>query len=274
MFRNQYDSDVTVWSPQGRIHQVEYAMEAVKLGSATVGLKNKTHAVLVALKRAASELSAYQKKLFPIDEHVGISISGLTADARMLSRYMRTECLNYKYAHDAPLPLNRLLLKLGNKMQVCTQRYDKRPYGVGLLIAGYDDSGPHIYQTCPSANYYDCRAMAIGSRSQSARTYLEKHLDIFPNCATEELVAHGLRALRDTLPNEVELTVKNVSIGIVGVDTTYKEFAENETARYLSMIEGEERRGAPPTGTDPVAPDDGSENEPRDPEPVVAMDTE
>lgn len=53
---------------------------------------------------------------------------------------MRTECLNYKYAHDAPLPLNRLLLKVGNKMQVCTQRYDKRPYGVGLLIAGYDVS--------------------------------------------------------------------------------------------------------------------------------------
>lgn len=58
------------------------------------------------------------------------------------------------------------------------------------------------------------------------------------------------------------------------MDTPYKEFAENETARYLSMIEGEERRGAPPTGADPVAPDDGSENEPRDPEPVVAMDTE
>lgn len=66
-------------------------MEAVKLGSATVGLKNKTHAVLVALKRAASELSAYQKKLFPIDEHVGISISGLTADARML-RYDSIHC--------------------------------------------------------------------------------------------------------------------------------------------------------------------------------------
>lgn len=70
------------------------------------------------------------------------------------------------------------------------------------------DTGPHIYQTCPSANYYDCRAMAIGSRSQSARTYLEKHLDVFPNCTTDELVAHGLRALRDTLPNEVELTIK------------------------------------------------------------------
>jgi len=62
MFRNQYDSDVTVWSPQGRLHQVEYAMEAVKLGSAVVALKNKTHAAIVALKRAPNELSAYQKK--------------------------------------------------------------------------------------------------------------------------------------------------------------------------------------------------------------------
>lgn len=274
MFRNQYDSDVTVWSPQGRLHQVEYAMEAVKLGSATVGLKNNTVAVLVALKRAASELSAYQKKLFPIDEHIGISIAGLTADARMLSRYMRNECLNYRFSHDAPLPVNRLLLKLGNKMQVCTQRYDKRPYGVGLLIAGSDDSGPHIYQTCPSANYYDCRAMAIGSRSQSARTYLEKHLDVFPNCTIDELVAHGLRALRDTLPNEVELTIKNVSIGVVGKGQPYHESDEEEMTRYLGMIQGEERRGAPAASVEPVSADDRPENPPADPEPQVAMDTE
>lgn len=65
------------------------------------------------------------------------------------------------------------------KLQICTQRYDRRPYGVGLLVAGWDEKGPHIYQTCPSANYYDCKAMAIGARSQSARTYLEKHLDQF-----------------------------------------------------------------------------------------------
>lgn len=126
MFRNQYDSDVTVWSPQGRLHQVEYAMEAVNLGSATAGLKSKTHAVVIALKRASSELSAYQKKVINIDDHIGITISGLTADARILSRYMRTECLNYKYSHDTQLPLNRLISQLGNKMQLCTQRYDRR----------------------------------------------------------------------------------------------------------------------------------------------------
>lgn len=283
MFRNQYDSDVTVWSPQGRLHQVEYAMEAVKLGSATVGLKNETHAVLIALKRASSELSAYQKKVIPIDKHIGITISGLTADARILSRYMRTECLNYNYSHSALLPVNRLIAQLGNKMQVCTQRYDRRPFGVGLLVAGFDDQGAHIYQTCPSANYFDCKAMSIGARSQSARTYLEKNLDTFMTLTLEELVKHGLRALRDTLPNEVDLSSKNVSIGYVGKDTEFKVLMEDDIDRYLRMIEGEERRGGNADGSRP--PGDGGDDAPGDdaaapqqppaePQVAVAMDTE
>ncbi|GLG96154.1 hypothetical protein R5R35_008788 [Gryllus longicercus] len=276
MFRNQYDSDVTVWSPQGRLHQVEYAMEAVKLGSATVGLKNKTHAVLIALKRAASELSAHQKKIIPIDTHIGVSIAGLTADARILSRYMKTECLNYKYSHDALLPVSRLIATLGNKMQVCTQRYDRRPYGVGLLVAGYDDQGPHIYQTCPSANFFDCKAMAIGARSQSARTYLEKHLDEFPNSETDELIKHGLRALRDTLPNEVELNTKNVSISLVGKGTLFSVFDEDTLARYLAMIEGEEKRSSQPESGGDAAPLQPPEEDsgPQDPQPATAMETE
>jgi len=266
MFRNQYDSDVTTWSPQGRLHQVEYAMEAVKQGSATVGLKSNSHAVLVALKRASSELSAHQKKILPIDDHVGISIAGLTADARIISRWMRTECLNSRYAHDQPLPISRMISDLGNKMQVCTQRYDKRPYGVGLLVAGYDDQGPHVFQTCPSANYYDCRAMAIGARSQSARTYLEKMLDQFKDCELEELVKHGLRALRDTLPTEVDLTNKNVSIAVVGKDTPFTIYDDGEVDPFLTSIEGEERRGRrdapaddPPADAPADAPADGAE---------------
>ncbi|XP_055683812.1 proteasome subunit alpha type-1-like [Lutzomyia longipalpis] len=236
MFRNQYDSDVTVWSPQGRLHQVEYAMEAVKLGTATVGLKNKDHAILIALKRASSELASYQKKIIPIDDHLGISISGITADARILSRYMRQECLNYKYSYDANYPVGRLITNLGNKMQVCTQRYDRRPYGVGLLVAGYDDLGPHVFQVCPSANYFNCKAMSIGSRSQSARTYLGKHLNSFPTCDLKKLIEHGLLALRDTLPNELNLTEKNVSIAIVGKGTPFQILSEEENKTYLAAI--------------------------------------
>ncbi|KAL5010076.1 hypothetical protein ScPMuIL_012381 [Solemya velum] len=241
MFRNQYDNDVTVWSPQGRIHQIEYAMEAVKQGSATVGLKSNTYAILVALKRAPSELSAHQKKILPIDDHVGVSIAGLTADARLLSNFMRAECLNSRYAFDKPLPISRLVAMIGNKSQIPTQRYARRPFGVGLLVAGYDSQGPHIYQTCPSANYYDCKCMAIGARSQSARTYLEKHMDKFRECTLDELIKHGLRALRDTLPSEVELTTKNCSLGIVGKDEDFVIYEDDEMTKYLAMIEGEEK---------------------------------
>ena len=76
-----------------------------------------------------------------------------------------------------------------------------------MLVAGFDDLGSHLYQTCPSANYYECKSMAIGARSQSARTYLENHLSEFPN-NLDELIRHALRALRDTLPNEIELSTK------------------------------------------------------------------
>lgn len=272
MFRNQYDNDVTVWSPQGRLHQVEYAMEAVKQGSATVGLKNETHAVLVALKRASSELSAHQKKIIPIDNHCGIAIAGLTADARLLSKYMRIECLTNRFSRDSALPINRLVTRLGNKMQICTQRYDRRPYGVGLLVAGYDDLGPHVYQTCPSASYFDCKAMAIGARSQSARTYLEKHLDEFKTCTLEELVRHGLRALRECLPNEVDLNKKNASVGIVGKGMEFTVFEDDAVEPYLETIKNDERpRRGPAASGDSTASTDKPDDPQPEPEVAVAM---
>ncbi|KAL6480674.1 hypothetical protein MHYP_G00117070 [Metynnis hypsauchen] len=257
MFRNQYDNDVTVWSPQGRIHQIEYAMEAVKQGSATVGLKSRTHAVLVALKRAQSELAAHQKKILHVDNHIGISIAGLTADARLLCNFMRQECLDSRFVFDRPLPVSRLVTLIGSKTQIPTQRYGRRPYGVGLLIAGYDDMGPHIFQTCPSANYFDCKAMSIGARSQSARTYLERHMDAFSDCNLNELVRHGLCALRETLPAEQDLTTKNVSVGIVGKDMEFTIYDDDEVAPFLEGLEERPQRkvaqpaeDAPPSASD------------------------
>jgi 20S proteasome subunit alpha 6 len=267
MFRNQYDSDVTTWSPQGRLHQVEYAMEAVKQGSATVGLKNQTHAVLVAFKRRPSPLASYQEKVLTVDDHLGVSFAGLTADAKSLGRWMRTECLNSRYFHNTPLRVSTLTNDLGNKMQLCIQGYNKRPYGVGMLVAGFDSQGPHIVQTCPSANFYPCRAMAIGARSQSARTYLEKFLDEFKGCELEELVKHGLRALRDTLPNEVELNKENVTIAIVGKGHSFRTSTEAELESYLSMIEGEERRGGRP----PPAEEEEKADEPEGEAPAAGQ---
>lgn len=273
MFRNQYDSDVSVWSPQGRIYQIEYAMEAVKQGSATVGVKSKTHVVLVALKRASSELSAHQKKIVKIDDHLGISLAGLTADARIFSRFMRNECLNNKFAYNSPMPVSRLVSLIGNKSQIPTQRYGRRPFGVGLLVAGFDDLGTHLYQTCPSANYYECKAMAIGARSQSARTYLEKHLTEFPSNNLDELIKHALRALRDTLPNEIELTTRNCSLGIVGKDMPFTIFDDDKIEPYLNAIEGDSR--GPGAGRDDQpGPGPEDDDKPRpDPQVNVLMES-
>ena len=120
MNRNQYDSDITTWSPQGRLFQIEYAMNAVTQGSAAIGLKSKTHAVLASLKRSSSELASHQKKIFTIDSHMGIAIAGLAADARVISKYMRTECLNHKYVYDTPMQASRLINQVADSKPLDT----------------------------------------------------------------------------------------------------------------------------------------------------------
>ncbi|GMF40156.1 unnamed protein product [Phytophthora fragariaefolia] len=141
MFRNQYDTDVTVWSPQGHLHQIDYAMEAVKQGSACLGLTSSKFAVLCGIKRQSLELAEHQKKVFKIDDHMGIVISGLTADARTLARFMRTESLNHKFVYGSAITVGRLVSDVADKKQECTQSYIRRPYGVGLLVAGVDVRG-------------------------------------------------------------------------------------------------------------------------------------
>ncbi|KAJ3365208.1 hypothetical protein HDU91_002267 [Kappamyces sp. JEL0680] len=219
MFRNNYDGDNTTWSPQGRIHQVEYAMEAVKQGSATVGIRSNTHAILVALKRSQSELASYQKKIVKVDNHVGVAFSGLTSDARVLSNFMRSETMRSRMVYNRPLPITRIVAAVGEsalscmdltlEAQINTQRYGKRPYGVGLLVIGHDESGPRLFECSPSGNYFDYLAVSIGSRSQSAKTYLEKHHESFPD------------AIRDTLQQEKVINTENVTVAYVGPDTKF-----------------------------------------------------
>ncbi|KAI3785574.1 hypothetical protein L1987_44696 [Smallanthus sonchifolius] len=241
MFRNQYDTDVTTWSPAGRLFQVEYAMEAVKQGSVAIGLRSKTHIVLACVNKANSELSSHQRKIFKVDDHIGVAIAGLTADGRVLSRYMRSECINYGYTYESPLPVGRLVVQLADKAQVCTQRSWKRPYGVGLLVAGLDESGAHLYYNCPSGNYFEYQAFAIGSRSQAAKTYLERKFEKFTESSRDDLVKDALFAIRETLQGE-KLTSHVCTVAVVGVGEAFN-ILDQETVQTLINefeISGEE----------------------------------
>jgi 20S proteasome alpha/beta subunit len=119
MFRNSYDTDVTTFSPAGRIHQIDYAIAAVKQGSACVALKSEEFAVLACVMRKDSELGSHQEKLFKIDDHIGVGVSGLIADGRVLTKYLRNECLNHKFVYESPVQVKQLQFSsfvLSNKL--------------------------------------------------------------------------------------------------------------------------------------------------------------
>lgn len=240
MYRNQYDTDVVTWSPQGRVFQIEYAMEAVKQGTTVVGARNNEIVVLACIKRSTSKLAGHQKKLYKIDNHVGAAVSGITADAKVICGYLRSECINHSFTYDSPISLNTLVGKLVLRSQVNTQEYGRRPFGVGMLLAGYDESGPHLFETCPSGNCFEYYSIAIGSRSQASKTYLERHFKEFPICDKDQLILHSLRALRSSLSSEQEINQENVDVAIVGKSYIYSELTNEEKMRYLQTINQEQ----------------------------------
>ncbi|QRG38287.1 hypothetical protein FDK38_002689 [Candidozyma auris] len=238
MFRNNYDNDSVTYSPTGRLFQVEYALEAIKQGSAAVGIASSNHVVLVALKRNVEELGSYQKKIIKVDDHMGIALAGLAPDARVLSNYLRKLAMNSKLVFNRPLPTSKAVLSIADKAQENTQSYGSRPYGVGLLVAGWDETGAHLYEFQPSGSVLEYYGTAIGARSQAARTYLERNLETIRSCEhIEDLIVHGLNALRDTLSQDMELTIRNTSVSVVGKDQSFTVYDDEDVQQWLSKLD-------------------------------------
>ena len=237
MQKSLYDQSTLTWSPQGRLYQVEYAMEAVNQGNLLIGVKSKNYVVLVGFKTAPNEkLSYFPEKLFKVSNHIGIGIAGLTPDGRLLYKYMKNQCLNYNYTFNADYPIEKLVNKIAEKSQIKTQRGEsKRPYGVGLLIAGFDRTGPRLFRTCPSANYYEYHCVAIGSRCQAANSFLENNLEKLADMNKDELIKIALEAARKA--EDVKVDGNNLDVIIVGKDETTKLLSFEEIKNYLKRVE-------------------------------------
>lgn len=182
---------------------------------------------------------------------MAIAIAGLASDARVLSNFMKQQSLGSKMTYGRPIPLERIVTQIGDRAQTNTQHYGKRPYGVGLLVAGVDEAGPHLFEFQPSGLIHEMVACAIGARSQMARTYLERNLDKFADCSRDQLINHGLRALKETLSQDKELTVDNTSVGVVGLAPegskgrieSFKLYEGQETVPLLEALERSEASG-------------------------------
>lgn len=175
--------------------------------------------------------------LVGIDTHLGVALAGLAPDARVLSNFMRQQSMSSRLLYNRPVPVARVVNAIADKAQVNTQHYGRRPYGVGLLVAGVDETGPHLWEFQPSGMVLEYRGASIGARSQSARTYLERTHEKFADSSREQLVLHGLKALRDSLAQDKELTTANTSVAVVGVDgEKFKLYDGVEVGEWLEKL--------------------------------------
>ena len=236
----KYDTDCVTWSPQGKLLQVEYAMEAVNQGSICLGLRSKTHGVLLSVKKNPTKLACYQEKIFKISNQIGIGISGMTADARVLCKYMRKENTKNQITYSKNISVNFLADKVSSKYRGKTYIYGKRPFGVGILLMGLNDQkNPHLYELTPNGDCVEYEGYAIGAKSQSSKTYLEKNFKKFEKGSLDDLVLHGLSAIKSGYRDEKEeMSENNVEISILGKDEGFRNLKESEVKAYLDRLVG------------------------------------
>jgi proteasome alpha subunit len=229
-----YDRAITVFSPDGRLFQVEYAREAVKRGTTTVGLKFKDGVVLIVDKRITSQLiePASIEKIFKIDDHCGVATSGLVADARVLVDRARTDAQMNRVTYDENIEVETLVKKICDFKQTYTQYGGVRPFGTALLIAGQDSTGVHLYETDPSGALMSYKATAIGAgRSQVMEVFEQEFRE---SMTKDDAVQLGLKALfRAT---EGKLNAGALEMGVIVDGAPFRKLTAEEIKSYADRI--------------------------------------
>ena len=180
--RSEYDRGVNTFSPEGRLFQVEYAIEAIKIGTTAVGICTSEGVVLAVEKRLLSPLQepGSVEKIYEVDSHIGCAMSGLSADARTLVDHARSESQYHRFTFNEPMPVESLTQAVCDLALNFGEGDDEseatmaRPFGVALLVAGWDHRGPVLYHTDSSGTFTRFDAKAIGAGSEGAQTALQE----------------------------------------------------------------------------------------------------
>jgi proteasome alpha subunit len=236
-----YDRAITVFSPDGRLFQVQYAREAVKRGATAVGIKCKDGVVLAVEKRVTSRLiepESYEK-IFQIDEHIAAASSGIIADARILVDRARLEAQIYRLTYGEPVHLAVLVKKICDLKQMHTQYGGVRPFGAALLMAGVNEK-PQLFETDPSGAYFEWKAVAIGSgRNTAMAIFEEKYTD---DMTLEDAIKLAMLALAKTME---EPKAEYVEVAVIDVkEKKFRKLSQEELEKYfadiLQKVEAEE----------------------------------
>ena len=229
-----YDRAITVFSPDGRLFQVEYARVAVTRGTTTVGIKSKDGVVLLADKKLQSKLTEPHsiEKVLEIDEHIGAATSGLVADARVLVDYARLVSQINKITYDEKIGVEPLVKRICDYKQAYTQSGGVRPFGTALLIAGIDEEGTHLYETDPSGSLTAYKAGSIGSGRNTVMELLER--DYRDGMSHDEALTLGLKALKES--SEEPLKETQVEVGHVRAGKKFTKLTIEEVKQALRAL--------------------------------------
>jgi len=234
------DRGVNTFSPEGRLFQVEYAIEAIKLGSTTVGVKTPEGVVLGVEKRVQSSLleSSSIEKVMEIDKHVGCAMSGLTADARSMIDHARVTAQNHSFTYDERIKVESvtqavcdLALRFGESVED-EDALMSRPFGVALLIGGVDELGPQLFHTDPSGTFMKYEAKAIGSGSEAAQSELQDKYHSQMTLVEAQLLT--LRVLKQVM--EEKLDQHNVQLAQVTVKGGFEILSETNLQSVIDQM--------------------------------------
>jgi len=238
MTRSEYDRGVNTFSPEGRLFQVEYAIEAIKLGSTCIGITTSEGVVLAVEKRVTSPLIEPRsiEKILEVDTHIGCAMSGLIADSRTMIDKARVEAQNHWFTYNERMSVESVTQAVSNlALAFGDDDFDgamSRPFGVALLFAGVDESGPQLYHMDPSGTFIQYNAKAIGSGSEGAQQSLQ---DVYHKSLTlKEACTHALTILKQVM--EEKLSDTNVELCTVTPDKLFHMYDKDELQAVIKDI--------------------------------------
>ncbi|XP_953459.1 proteasome subunit, putative [Theileria annulata] len=230
-----YDRAITIFSPDGHLMQVEYAMEAVKRGGCVVGVKSNDVVVIAAERKSTTKLQdpRCNKKILQLDENLALAFAGLNADARVLANKTRLECQRYKLNMDEAATVGYIAKYIARLQQKYTHKGGVRLFGVSLLVVGFDYNGkPALFQTEPSGIYSSWKAQSIGKNSKHVQEYLEKNYK--EDLSSDEAVMLAVKALFEV----VEVSAKSLELAVL-VPGGMQILEESELEKIVEKLKAE-----------------------------------
>mgnify|MGYP000533548554 FL=1 len=232
-----YDRAITVFSPDGRLFQVEYALETVYRGPTIIGITCPEGVVIGAEEKVESKLQDpnFSQKIYEVDEHIGAAVVGISSDARILIDESRIYCQSNRLMYDEPVDVEIVTKRIGDIMQIYTQHAGVRPFGVSIIFGGVDRTGPRIFTTDPSGSYRSYKAVAIGIGKEAAEKILiEEYRE---DLKLEEAIKLAVKCLM----RAAQARDEQPAIKLAVVPTSTKRFrplSEEETQKYMAEAAG------------------------------------